>query len=178
MWGILLLPPLLLAWAPRAAFLIATIGVVLLAYQGMISPLALALLALMVLLLYLRRRLTLSAPWLALSEIVLLAAILALYLHAFPGFHNPRLLDSVYAGAHSTPFTLYANLDKALAPLLLLALYPPLLRRPVASAVPAWRWGVLLLSLPALLLLAVALGGLRIEAHWPSWLPTFAILNL
>ncbi|BEH71709.1 CAAX amino terminal protease family protein [Edwardsiella tarda ATCC 23685] len=178
MWEILLLPALLLAWAPRAAFLSAAVAVALLAYQGLIAPLAVALLALMALVLYLRGRLTLSAPWRALSEIGLVAAILTLYLHHFPGFHNPLLLDKVRVGAHSAPFTLYANLDKALAPLLLLALYPTLLRRPDAPRVPAWRYGALLLSLPALLLLAVALGGLRIEPHWPHWLLTFSLLNL
>ncbi|AKM47228.1 Membrane protease YdiL, CAAX protease family [Edwardsiella anguillarum] len=176
MWWIMLLPPALLALAPRVAFLLAGCAVLLLAQQGFITLPAIAMLALMALLLSLRQRL--SPRWRGISEIALLLGIIALYTHAFPGFHNPLLLDRVSAGPHSAPFTLYANLDKSLVPLLLLALYPTLLRRPGVPPVAPWRWGVLLLSVPALLLLAVALGGLRIEPHWPAWTPLFAIINL
>ncbi|XOO18765.1 lysostaphin resistance A-like protein [Edwardsiella ictaluri] len=178
MWWIMLLPPALLALAPRTAFLLAGLSVLLLAQQGFITLPAIAILALMGLLLSLRQRLSLPPLWRGISEIALLLGIIALYKHYFPGFHNPLLLDRVSAGPHSAPFTLYANLDKALVPLLLLALYPTLLRRPGAASVAPWRWGILLLSVPALLLLAVALGGLQIEPHWPAWALLFAIINL
>ncbi|WP_146135922.1 CPBP family intramembrane glutamic endopeptidase, partial [Yersinia pseudotuberculosis] len=39
-------------------------------------------------------------------------------------------------------------------------------------------WVVLILSVPALLLLAVALGGLKIELHTPVWIGSFIIANL
>ncbi|WCF13665.1 hypothetical protein N4G58_08595 [Edwardsiella piscicida] len=127
----MLLPPALLALAPRVAFLLAGCAVLLLAQQGFITLPAVATLALMALLLSLRQRF--SPRWRGISEIALLLGIIALYKHDFPGFHNPLLLDRVSAGPHSAPFTLYANLDKALVPLLLLALYPTLLRRPGVS---------------------------------------------
>ncbi|MDM6888617.1 CPBP family intramembrane metalloprotease, partial [Enterobacter cloacae] len=39
-------------------------------------------------------------------------------------------------------------------------------------------WGILVLAIPALLLLAVALGGLRIEPHAPEWFAQFALANI
>ena len=39
-------------------------------------------------------------------------------------------------------------------------------------------WVILVLAVPALLLLAVALGGLRIEPHAPEWFAQFALANI
>ena len=49
-----------------------------------------------------------------------LLASLALALHAWPGFQNPKLFDAVRFTADARPFTQYLNFDKGLAGLLLL----------------------------------------------------------
>ncbi|HFW0061985.1 TPA: lysostaphin resistance A-like protein, partial [Salmonella enterica subsp. diarizonae serovar 61:l,v:z35] len=44
--------------------------------------------------------------------------------------------------------------------------------------VSLWKWGLLCLSIPFLLFVAVLVGGLRPEIHFPSWLPQFALANI
>jgi len=48
---------------------------------------------------------------------------LALAMHRWPGFHNPLVIAAEMLSVHGLPFTLYANVDKGAAGLLLLALY-------------------------------------------------------
>lgn len=111
-------------------------------------------------------------------ECLLVVLAVALTLHLMPGFHNPKVLDLVKAGPQSAPFTLYFNVDKALTPFVLLICTRTLFVREIPTHRPLWQWLVLLLSVPALLLLAVLLGGLKIESHWPQWLLPFALANL
>ncbi|WP_313382569.1 CPBP family intramembrane glutamic endopeptidase [Pantoea sp.] len=112
-----------------------------------------------------------------LSCINLLIA-LALALHLIPGFDNPKVLDSVIAGSQSAPFTMYYNFDKALIPFVLLISMKTLFVAKPAKQSGVLGWALLIVSVPALLLLGVALGGLRIEPHLPAWFAQFALANL
>ncbi|NUN42196.1 CPBP family intramembrane metalloprotease [Hafnia paralvei] len=112
------------------------------------------------------------------SEVLLVLAAVVLFLHLVPGFNNPKILDKVIAGPHSAPFSMYYNFDKALVPFILLLALPTLFRTSSTASRPYWNWLLLGISVPALLLIAVALGGLRIELHQPSWIWQFALANL
>lgn len=112
------------------------------------------------------------------SEVLLVLAAVVLFLHLVPGFNNPKILDKVIAGPHSAPFSMYYNFDKALVPFILLLALPTLFRTSTTASRPYWNWLLLGISVPALLLIAVALGGLRIELHQPSWIWQFALANL
>lgn len=57
-------------------------------------------------------------PWRTIA-VALFALVLAM--HKLPGFHNPLILDAVSLSASSAPFTLYANFDKGVVGLFLLA---------------------------------------------------------
>lgn len=111
-------------------------------------------------------------------EAVMLIAAIALMTHLVPGFHNVKVLDQVIAGPQSVPFTLYYNLDKALTPFVLLVAMPSLfVSRPYRQK-HRWQWLLLILSVPALLWLAVFFGGLKPERHLPQWLIQFAFANV
>ncbi|XBS68690.1 CPBP family intramembrane glutamic endopeptidase [Acerihabitans sp. KWT182] len=112
------------------------------------------------------------------AEILLLLCSLGLFMHLFPGFHNPRVVDQAAAGPLSARFSLYLNLDKALVPVLLLACLPGLLSRPPPVASRWYYWMGLALCIPALLGLATLLGGLRVEWHFPPWLGWFILSNV
>jgi membrane protease YdiL (CAAX protease family) len=112
------------------------------------------------------------------GEILLVIAALALLVHQIPGFYNPRILDDVQAGTHSAPFTLYFNFDKALMPFVLLAALPTLLFTRSDYHPKCWQWLLLILSMPVLLMVAMLLGALKIELHFPSWLGSFMLANL
>ncbi|RAT12548.1 CAAX protease [Lonsdalea populi] len=117
--------------------------------------------------------------WIAAGgEGLLVLLCILLFLHLVPGFHNPKVLDRVVAGPHSAPFSLYYNLDKALAPFLPWMAIPDLFYKVTSESRPRWQWGLLMLTVPALLLLAVVLGGLRFELHWPAWLGQFVLANI
>ena len=117
--------------------------------------------------------------WIAVGgEGLLVLLCVLLFLHLVPGFHNPKVLEHVVAGPHSAPFSLSYNLDKAIAPFLLWMAIPGLFYKATSVSRPRWQWGLLMLTMPALLLLAVALGGLRFELHWPVWLGQFVLANL
>lgn len=59
-----------------------------------------------------------QSHWRTTAWVALLLWCLALFLHWLPGFSNLKVLDKVIASAHSTPFSLYLNLDKPLVFLL------------------------------------------------------------
>ena len=69
---------------------------------------------------------------------------LLLALRRLPGFHNPLLVDHVQVSAGAPPFTLYANLDKAIAGIVLMGVFCapirvradwlPMLRRTLPAA--------------------------------------------
>lgn len=103
---------------------------------------------------------------------------LGLMLHMIPGFHNLKVLDGVMAGPQSAPFNMYYNFDKALVPFALVAGMGSLFVANSSGKPGKLDWALLILAVPALLLVAVALGGLKIEPHLPNWLPQFILANI
>lgn len=113
-----------------------------------------------------------------LVEGLCVAIAVALVLHVIPGFHNPKVLDAVVVGPQSIPFSMYFNMDKAVVPFFLITCMPTLfVAKPLYKAGKV-GWGILVLAIPVLLLLAVALGGLRIEPHAPEWFAQFTLANI
>ncbi|MEQ4925063.1 CPBP family intramembrane glutamic endopeptidase [Proteus hauseri] len=110
--------------------------------------------------------------------IALLLIAIGLAFHLVPGFNNLRYLSHTPLGLHSAPFSFYFNADKALLPFILLILIPTLFSRSPLKSASTLQWGMLILAIPALLLLATALGGLAVEPHFPTWLPAFMLANL
>jgi len=108
---------------------------------------------------------------------VLLA--LALALHKLPGFHNPLLLKAVMVSPDGLPFTQYANFDKASVGLVLLALVCQRigtlaeLRAAIRSAAP-----VALLTVSAVMAVALASGIVRTDLKWPDYALKFVVVNL
>ncbi|MGV3345981.1 CPBP family intramembrane glutamic endopeptidase [Enterobacteriaceae bacterium LUAb1] len=111
------------------------------------------------------------------ADALVVMLCIALFLHLLPGFTHPKIVDHIHTGPQSAPFSMYLNLDKAMVPFLLAGIMPGVLAIPQRS-VQVWRWLLLAAAVPALLLVAVILGGLRIEPHLPSWLPQFILINL
>lgn len=111
-------------------------------------------------------------------EILLLLASIGLMLHMIPGFHNLRVLDDVRAGPESAPFSLYYNFDKALVPFVLLICLKSLFVTDSRPHTKPWYWLALAVAVPVLLMVAVALGGLKVEPHQPEWLFPFVLANI
>ncbi|MDO6407424.1 CPBP family intramembrane glutamic endopeptidase [Pantoea phytobeneficialis] len=112
------------------------------------------------------------------AEVLMLIAAIALMTHQLPGFHNVKVLDQVIAGPQSVPFTMYYNFDKALTPFVLLVVMRSLFVSQPSRQALRWQWLGLVLSVPALLWLAVYFGGLKPERHLPQWLIQFAFANV
>ncbi|WP_426167987.1 CPBP family intramembrane glutamic endopeptidase [Pseudoduganella sp. R-34] len=89
---------------------------------GVLRPIALASIAALLAFAWLATRHGKSAVR-ALLTILTLVLALALAMHAVPGYDNPLLLKDVRLSAHSAPYTLYANFDKGVVGLVLLALF-------------------------------------------------------
>lgn len=111
-------------------------------------------------------------------EILLLLASVGLMLHLIPGFHNLRVLDGVRMGPESAPFTMYYNFDKALVPFVLLICLKSLLTTDTRPHTKPLYWLMLAVTVPVLLMVAVVLGGLKIELHHPEWLFQFVLANI
>jgi len=179
MWGVLsaslfFLPfNRLFAWV----FLAAAVGMGI--YHHILTPLSLACLAPIALAVWLRHQYREQRAVALILEIFLVACSLALFSHLIPGFNNPLMVVQKKVGPLSAPYSLYYNFDKALVPFLLFACLPTLFNAGKADKkVGTSAWVLLVLAVPALLLLAVALGGLRIELHMPPWILAFMMANL
>lgn len=104
---------------------------------------------------------------------------LALALHWMPGFNNPVLVANIRFSADAAPFSQFANLDKAAAGLVLLAL---LCKR----AANATEWGALLRrsariaagTAVAAMIAAMAFGQVRFDPKLPAYTPVFLATNL
>ncbi|ELY4673381.1 CPBP family intramembrane metalloprotease [Cronobacter muytjensii] len=111
-------------------------------------------------------------------EGVCVLVAIALVLHLFPGFNNPKVLNAVIVGPQSIPFSMYYNFDKALVPFVLLTgLSTLFVTTPVMKA-GKFAWCGLVIAVPVLLMIAVMLGGLKVELHTPAWFAQFAIANI
>jgi len=103
----------------------------------------------------------------------------ALALHIVPGYDNPLLLKDVRFSANSAPFTMYANFDKGVVGLVLMAF---LCRRASSLRDFAAAWKSQALVLAALLLgvlgLGWAIGLVRPDFKLSPYLPLFAVVNL
>ncbi len=108
---------------------------------------------------------------------LLLALLLAL--HRWPGFHNALLVPSTAITADARPFTLFANLDKGAAGLLLLALLAPR-----CHAWKEWRKTMCATMMPGTVAIVLVMGlgwvaGLVKPAlKWPEFTATFLPINL
>ena len=108
-----------------------------------------------------------------LSKLLLVVLSLGLAMHKIPGFFNQLVFSSDAFGQSGLPFTLYANVDKALAGLALLNAF---------SAHIKWRIGLKELQLIALFLagfytLALILGA-EFELKFMHLTWVFLLLNL
>lgn len=111
-------------------------------------------------------------------EVLLLLTSFVLMLHLVPGFNNLRVLDGVRMGPESTPLTMYYNFDKALVPFILFICLKSLFTTDACQLARPLYWVILIASVPVLLIVAVASGGLKVELHHPEWLLQFVLGNL
>jgi membrane protease YdiL (CAAX protease family) len=147
-------------------------------FHGVLTALAVIFLLAVLIIALLAQRYP-QPKWLAIGlELLLLLSAIALFLHLVPGVHNLQVLDNIKIGPLSTPFSLYYNVDKALIPFILIACLPTLFVVKPAKTVSPKTWAALVISVPLLLLLAVAFGGLKVELHQPDWLLSFVISNV
>lgn len=140
-------------------------------WAGVLAPLAGLAYVLLGLAAWLCRRWP-RARWPWLAAVVL---ILALALHALPGFYPPRWWQGILAD-NSKPYTLYWHWDKGLAGLWLLLCLPRV-------AIPAVaKRGDWLLACAACLFaalgLALASGLLAWQPKWPAWWLPWLVANL
>ncbi|CUW06494.1 CAAX amino terminal protease self- immunity [Serratia grimesii] len=179
MWGVLAASLFFLPFNRLIAWLILAASAGMGMYHGVLTPLSLACLLGIVALAGLRHYYRDKRPLALLLEILLVASSIALFLHLIPGINNFKAVDGDKAGPLSAPLTMYYNFDKALVPFLLFACLPTLFKRDKPEKnVGLSAWVMLLISIPALLVLAVALGGLKFELHIPWFILPFVMANL
>src|SRR5450830_1120655 len=161
-------------WLPLA--LLAAVSA--LAY-GLLTPLGLCGLALLALSAFLgtHQQRTGWHKWFFDALTILFA--LALAMHRWPGFNNPLLVAAKTLSADSLPLTLYANVDKGAAGLLLLALC---CRRSTSMAqlLSALRqtWWLTLLTITAVMACGIMLHVVRPDLKLPSITWQFLAVNL
>ena len=94
-----------------------------------------------------------------------------LFVHAAPGFDNPRVLDGVQLSADSLPYIKYLNFDKGAAALLVLGLYAPgRAARPSRGTAAGWVWRFAILAM-VVIAATVSVGYARWDPKLPSWWP-------
>jgi membrane protease YdiL (CAAX protease family) len=164
-------------WLPLSLSLLI-VTFILAAVHNTLTPVGIAIIIFLSVIAYLSFRFRERRMYRIGLEVVLVLASIALTMHYVPGFNNLKVLDSVDVGPQSAPFTMYYNLDKALIPFLLLACLHTLFKAPSVQPPAAWLWFILILSVPALLVLAVYIGGLQFEQHRPEWIWQFILSNI
>lgn len=103
---------------------------------------------------------------------------LALSFHMLPGFHNIKVIDSLFLSPDTVPYTMYFNLDKQLAALAFLELLT--FNRGMRSLRRGLK-GFLVFAVPVALILIGAgysLAWLRWEPKVPSFLALWMLKNL
>ncbi len=102
----------------------------------------------------------------------------ALAAHAIPGFNNVILHEDIIISEAAKAINIKANIDKALAGIILLFLMLSLTLQP-RNPLPQVRMQLSLIPLYVILVLVVAyFSGLDIDIKWPPQLLSFAITNL
>ncbi|HGE6660142.1 TPA: lysostaphin resistance A-like protein, partial [Serratia marcescens] len=178
MWGVLAASLFFLPFNRLIAWVILAASAGMGLYHGVLTPLSLGCLLAIVALAGLRHHFRAQRNLAIALEGLVIAGCVALFLHLVPGIHNQLMIDGEKAGPLSAPFTMYYNFDKAMVPFLLFACLPTLFSAERGGNGGKAGWIALLLAVPALLLLAVALGGLKIELHAPAWILPFVMANL
>lgn len=121
---------------------------------------------------------TTSTSKFVLTGVTMILALL-LAMHVLPGFYNLRLLNSVKLSADATPYTLYANFDKAAVGLVILAFF--------CKRTESWAefFGTLKKALPLTALTivitlgaALALGIVKPDFKLPASIFVFIATNL
>lgn len=164
-------------WLPLSLFLLL-ISFILATVNGTLLPVGVVIVTGLSVISYLNLKFIEKKTFRILTEIVLVLSSLGFMMHLVPGFNNLKVLDSVIVGPQSAPFTMYYNLDKAIIPFLLLMCLPTLFQTKAVHPPRVWLWLLLIISVPALLFLAVYTGGLRVEPHKPEWIWKFVLANL
>lgn len=114
-----------------------------------------------------------------LAAVAILALSAGLMLHLLPGFRNPRVLDAVRFTPDAMPYSLYLNLDKTVAGILLIGFGHSRIRRisdwggMLRRALP-WAAGLLVL----IMLLSLAAGYVRFAPKWPAATALWLWVNL
>jgi membrane protease YdiL (CAAX protease family) len=121
-----------------------------------------------------------SLPVQAALAIVVLLVALGLGLHAFPGFANALLWHDITFSPNSAPYTLYLNVDKTLAGLLILGLcYDGLLvSREGWAAMLRRAAPIVAVNTLVVIGLALALGFVRFDPKWTTLFWPWAVVNL
>lgn len=178
MWIILASALTVLSPAKRLAVLLLLLATIMGLFQDILNWPAIAILGAIALLAWVRVENPTHRVVQLGSEALLVLIAAGLLLHLLPGFNNLHIVDEVQAGPNSLPFSFAYNFDKALIPFVLLAALPTLFRAQKHPAPHGILWLLLLAAIPLLLYVAVLLGGLGFERHWPDWLGSFVLANL
>lgn len=178
MWISLALALVLLQFSKKAAVGLLLVTVIAAAVSGVLDWLALLFLVALLLMGYVRLRFGDNNIVLLATELLVLAFACGLMIHWVFGFHNVKVIDHASAGPESTPFSMYYNFDKALLLFVLLIAMRSLFVSATSDKLAKWQWLLLVAAVPALLLVAVLLGGLKPESHAPHWLFKFIFANI
>lgn len=179
MWGVLSASLFFLPFNRLIAYVVLVAAIGMGVHHQILTPTSLGCLAIIAIGIWLRQHYRQQRMVSVVLELFLVACSLALFYHLMPGFNNPLMVEKAKLGPLSSTYSLYYNFDKALVPFLLMACLPTLFNTDQPDrVVGVSAWVVLALSIPALLLLAVALGGLKIELHMPPWILAFIMANL
>ncbi|SNY58793.1 CPBP family intramembrane glutamic endopeptidase [Enterobacter sp. CC120223-11] len=177
MWYLLALSLLVLQFSKKLSVILLVVTAIVAASMQVLDWRALAFLAGLAVVAAAYCRFSSRVPR-TLLEILLVLASVGLMLHLIPGFHNLKVLDGVRAGPESAPFSMYYNFDKALVPFALLICLKSLFTTYTRPNTRPWHWLALVVAVPVLLMVAVALGGLKVEWHHPQWLFQFILANI
>ncbi|WP_370605029.1 lysostaphin resistance A-like protein [Citrobacter braakii] len=179
MWYLLAISLLSLQFNKKLSVVLLVVTTAIALYTRVLDGRALAFLVILAIMAVIYCKFSSKSKLLSIMlEILLLLASVGLMLHIIPGFHNLRILDDVRAGPESAPFSMYYNFDKAIIPFLLLICMKSLFSTNSRPYTSHWYWLVLVVAVPVLLIIAVPLGGLKVEIHHPDWLFQFVLANI
>lgn len=179
MWYLMAISLLTLQFNKRLSVVLIVVTTAIAAYTRILDGRALAFLVVLAIIAVIYCKFSCKSKILSITlEILLILTSVGLMLHVIPGFHNVKILDNVRAGPESSPFSMYYNFDKAIIPFVLLISMKSLFIMNTRPNTRHWYWLVLVVAVPILLMIAVLLGGLKVEIHHPDWLFQFVLANI